>query len=282
MRFSEFETSSIVFNAAPGDFELWPYSVPVAGRTIARSSDGLVRQNYHEHVLILTLSGVGVIEVGNSRFEVRSGDFAWIDTALTYAHGADVEAEWAYFWMAICGHGLNKLHRQFGFDMAPVLSGCSEFTESFDTAVTRLSQARPSNGGAMSALVAEILAKLSRLRCSRHLVGGGTVVSQIAQEVRKELDRAWDIAELVNLSGASQSQLFRRFKAETGQSPMGWLRKERMVLASYLLRTTEQPISQVALRCGYQDPFHFSRDFTKLEGIPPRAYRARFRSVVKV
>ncbi len=270
-----FENSSIVFNASPADLGIWPYTVPVAGRTNARGADGMVRQNYHQHVLILTLGGKGVIEVGGAAYEAQVGDLAWIDTALTYAHGAEAEEKWSYLWMAVSGHGLDALRLQLGFDAAPIESGCQELTGAFDAALATLFQPDANAPSALSALVGNVLAKVSILRSDCYSARDITVVSKVAEQVRKELDRAWTIADLVSLSGLSPSQLFRRFKAETGNSPMGWLRKERIVLASYVLRTTEKPIAQVASQCGYQDPFHFSRDFKRMQGFSPRAYRAR-------
>lgn len=270
-----FENSRIVFNATPADLGIWPYTVPVAGRTVVRGADGMVRQNYHQHVLILTLGGTGVIEVGGAAYEAQAGDLVWIDTALTYAHGAEVEEDWSYLWMAVSGLGLDALRLQLGFDVAPIESGCQELTGTFDAILATLFQPDANTSGASSALVGNVLAKVSYLRSDCQSARDATVVSRIAEQVRKELDRAWTIADFVSLSGLSQSQLFRRFKAETGNSPMGWLRKERIVLASYVLRTTEKPIAQVALRCGYQDPFHFSRDFKRMQGLSPRAYRAQ-------
>lgn len=268
-----FEKSSFVFNTSPADLGIWPYTVPVAGRTNTRRSDGMVRQNYHEHVLILTLRGTGAIEVGGVIYEAQSGDFAWIDTALTYAHGADAEEEWCYLWMGVAGYGLDALHRHLGFDRSPIVGGCGDLTAVFDAVKTALSQPETINPGALSALVSDVLAQVSQLRSDCNQSRETTAVAKITQQVRNELDRHWSIADFVTLSGLSQSQIFRRFKAETGNSPMGWLRKERVVLASYLLRTTEKPIAQVALQCGYQDPFHFSRDFKRLQGLAPRAYR---------
>ncbi len=270
-----FENSSIVFNASPADLGIWPYTVPVAGRTNARGADGMVRQNYHQHVLILTLGGTGVIEVGGAAYEAQAGDLAWIDTAQTYAHGAEAEEKWSYLWMAVSGHGLDALRLQLGFDTAPIESGCQELTGAFDAALATLFQPDTDTPGALSALVGNVLARVSSLRSDCHSARDITVVSKIAEKVRKELDRAWTIADFVSFTGLSQSQLFRRFKAETGNSPMGWLRKERIVLASYVLRTTEKPIAQVALQCGYQDPFHFSRDFKRMQGLSPRAYRVQ-------
>jgi AraC family transcriptional regulator of arabinose operon len=272
----DFASTRIVFNSAPSNAEIWPYYVPVAGRTVARPEDGEVRQNYHEHVFILTLRGAGHITVGRSKYEAVPGDLAWIDTANIYAHGAEQSQQWLYLWVAVSGHGLDALRLQLGFDGKPVVNDCDDLSSLFQAAFDELSEPKTCDPGSLNALVSAMLAKVSSKRGGLQPSAQSTAVSQVANQVRKELHRSWSIPELAKISGLSPSQLFRRFKSETGSSPMGWLRQERMTLASYLLRTTDLPVSQVALQSGYQDPFHFSRDFKRVQGVPPRAYRAGF------
>lgn len=269
--------SAIVFNETPVDLNLWPYDVPAAGRTLVQADHGMVRQNYHEHVLILTLQGLGRIEVGQTQFETRPGDLAWIDTALAYAHGAGFETDWGYLWMAISGHGLHALHHQLGFDEVPVVRDCGDLESVFESVFAQLLRSDKGKATLLNSLVPRVLEKAFLVRGEGQPVNQTTAVRRVTQRVRADLHRPWDIAELTDISGLSQSQFFRRFKAETGKSPMGWLRKERIVLACYLLRTTALPVAQIALQCGYPDPFHFSRDFKRLQGHAPRAFRAQFR-----
>jgi AraC-like DNA-binding protein len=73
--------------------------------------------------------------------------------------------------------------------------------------------------------------------------------------------------------GLSSSQVHRRFQKVVGSSPMNWLRRERMNAAKRLLVQTDTPISEVALCCGYPDPLHFSREFRRVTGLSPTAFR---------
>ncbi|WP_366766023.1 AraC family transcriptional regulator [uncultured Shimia sp.] len=271
------DTSTIVFNATQDDGNLWPYHVPVAGLTVARHDDGMVRQNYHQHVLILSLSGLGCVELGRERFELLPGDLAWIDTALSYAHGADAKSDWTYLWMSFAGYRVNALHAHLGFEQVPVVHGCADQRPRFEAVKEALSVNSVYLPALVSAKISELLADLSVLRRAQGHTGPSGVVMRVSHRLRSQLDRAWSVEGLAEIAGISQSQLFRRFREETGSSPMAWLRRERMVLACYLLRTTEQPISHVALKCGYADPFHFSRDFKRHQGRAPRYFRAAVR-----
>ncbi|WP_430458980.1 AraC family transcriptional regulator [Shimia sagamensis] len=237
----------------------------------------MVCQNFHEHVLILGLSGNGCVELGRERFELLPGDLAWIDTALSYAHGADAKSDWTYLWMSFAGHRVDALHAHLGFQQAPIVHGCADQKPRFDAVKEALSVNSACSPGLVSAKISDLLADLASLRSAQGHMGPSGVVMRVSHSLRSQLDRAWSVEDLAEIAGISQSQLFRRFKEETGNSPMAWLRRERMVLACYLLRTTEHPVSHVALKCGYADPFHFSRDFKRHQGCAPRHFRAEIR-----
>ena len=83
------------------------------------------------------------------------------------------------------------------------------------------------------------------------------------------------LAEAVHLSPSRLSHLFMR---ETGASPVRYLRTIRMNRAAGLLDQTVLSVKEIMALVGCTDPSHFSRDFRRLHGISPRAYRRRCRS----
>ena len=47
--------------------------------------------------------------------------------------------------------------------------------------------------------------------------------------------------------------------------------------ACELLDTTGMKINQISLKLGYEDPYYFSRQFSKVMGMSPKGYRARIK-----
>jgi len=43
--------------------------------------------------------------------------------------------------------------------------------------------------------------------------------------------------------------------------------------AASLLLTSSRPVHEVAAQVGFEDPYHFSRNFKKFHGLSPRNYR---------
>jgi AraC family transcriptional regulator len=81
---------------------------------------------------------------------------------------------------------------------------------------------------------------------------------------------AGDLADLVNLS---KGQLSRAFKISVGVPPFRYIVRRRLELACTMMRTTREPLSQVAIACGLCDQAHFSRLFRSVIGMSPSAWR---------
>ncbi|MBL8096413.1 MAG: substrate-binding domain-containing protein [Anaerolineales bacterium] len=73
--------------------------------------------------------------------------------------------------------------------------------------------------------------------------------------------------------GISADYLTDCFHQELGLTPIIYLRRYRIRQACELLRTTDLPITQVALHVGFSDGAHFARTFQRETGLTPKAYR---------
>jgi AraC family transcriptional regulator len=82
--------------------------------------------------------------------------------------------------------------------------------------------------------------------------------------------KARDLAMVVNLS---TSHFFRGFKVSTGMTPFAYVARRRVELALRLMRTTREPLSQIAIQCGLCDQSHLCRLFRRLVGETPDAWR---------
>lgn len=78
------------------------------------------------------------------------------------------------------------------------------------------------------------------------------------------------IARTVNLHPTYFSN---RFRETLGLTPMQLLTDLRLRQARTLLLTTEETVGEISSRCGYNDPFYFTRVFKKNTGLNPRQFR---------
>src|SRR6516164_3514786 len=79
-----------------------------------------------------------------------------------------------------------------------------------------------------------------------------------------------DLAVLIDVS---IGQLFRAFKASVGVPPLQYVASRRLEFACLRLRTTQEPLSQIAVSAGFCDQSHLCRAFRRALGVTPAAWR---------
>ncbi len=87
------------------------------------------------------------------------------------------------------------------------------------------------------------------------------------------------VAALAAHAGWSERTFLRRFRAETGTSPLQWLHGARIRLARELLESTDLPVEHVASRTGFGSAVALRRHFHAATASTPSAYRRAFRAV---
>ena len=86
--------------------------------------------------------------------------------------------------------------------------------------------------------------------------------------------RELDVAALAAVACVSRAHFIRTFKATFGETPHRYLQRRRVERAMYLLRTTDDDITDICMAVGFSSLGTFSRTFRDIVGTTPTAYRA--------
>ncbi|HEY3465586.1 MAG TPA: helix-turn-helix domain-containing protein [Amycolatopsis sp.] len=100
------------------------------------------------------------------------------------------------------------------------------------------------------------------------------VLAWIEENCASELTLAGIAAQV----GMSTRTLNRRFREQTGTTPLQWLLRARVRRAQYLLEATGAPVDRIAGEVGFGSPTAFRERFKRVVGTSPQAYRASFRA----
>ena len=92
------------------------------------------------------------------------------------------------------------------------------------------------------------------------------------------LDDDLDVEALARRAVMSPRTFARRFRAETGTTPVSWLTGQRVLRAQQLLEQTDEPVERVAALCGFGTAAVLRHHFLRRRGTTPQAYRRTFRS----
>ena len=76
-------------------------------------------------------------------------------------------------------------------------------------------------------------------------------------------------------AGVTPQHLIRLFRQQHQLTPGRYLWQTRVEQGAGLLTATGLTVSEIADRCGFKNPFHFSRLLRKMQGMSPRELRQR-------
>jgi transcriptional regulator GlxA family with amidase domain len=96
----------------------------------------------------------------------------------------------------------------------------------------------------------------------------------------ERLDAPLDVAALARHAAVSERTFARRFRAETGTTPLQWLLAQRVREAERLLEQTDLPVEHVAARCGFGTAASLREHFARVNATTPTGYRRAFRGSV--
>lgn len=90
------------------------------------------------------------------------------------------------------------------------------------------------------------------------------------------LDEPMTVAALARHAHCSERTFARRFRAETGTTPLRWLHAQRIDHARRLLERSDLPVELVAQRCGFGSGARLREHFRRATATTPTAYRRSF------
>ena len=88
--------------------------------------------------------------------------------------------------------------------------------------------------------------------------------------------RRLTLDEIAARATMSTRTLNRRFREQTGTTPLRWLQRTRIRKAQRLLETTSHSVERIAGEVGFGSPTSFRDLFKNLVGTSPRDYRRTF------
>lgn len=88
------------------------------------------------------------------------------------------------------------------------------------------------------------------------------------------------LSEVARFLNISHRQLSRLFATCIHESFSSFVRTERIRAAELMLTNSDEPIKLIAERTGFSSVHYFTRLFTMTKGVPPAAYRAKFKAVL--
>lgn len=91
--------------------------------------------------------------------------------------------------------------------------------------------------------------------------------------LESDISRPTSIDHLAKAANMSKDHFIRKFRRETGTTPLVYITARKIKMAETMLITTTLPIKSIASRLGFDDTAYFHRLFRKYAGKSPQKYR---------
>src|SRR5689334_7012448 len=96
---------------------------------------------------------------------------------------------------------------------------------------------------------------------------------RVAAHIDAHLAHDLRLTDLAAIARLSSSYFSRAFKGSFGKAPHAFIIERRIMRAQHEMLAADEPLSQIALACGFADQAHLSRAFRRLTGRTPHAWR---------
>jgi AraC-like DNA-binding protein len=164
-----------------------------------------------------------------------------------------------------------------GEDAAPVLNFATSLAELLDLARKELDGDHEAAKATIARASSLVRVELDRMAApASETVAGrlaGWQVRRLKSFIDERLDQAIHIEDLARVARRSAAYFCRTFKRTFGETPHAYIVGRRLDRARTLMLTSEMPLSEIALSCGFTDQAHLCRLFRQTDGQSPAAWR---------
>ncbi|MFD1171781.1 AraC family transcriptional regulator [Oceanobacillus picturae] len=95
-------------------------------------------------------------------------------------------------------------------------------------------------------------------------------INTVIKHIMQNYEKSFKIEELAKIGNMSVSSLYRYFTEVTTMSPIQFQKRLRLQEARSLLLAESLDAADVAFRVGYESPSQFSREYSRMFGLPPK------------
>jgi AraC-like DNA-binding protein len=220
--------------------------------------------------------------IGKSRYRLQPGDITLSPNVLPSRY--DLKQSGTH----LCIHfappnsrvRVASVRLPFHFRLGPQTATARErFWRTIDHAREAGGNGDSASGGAASASMQELLLWLygqtRRGATPRRSSLMEEALEKLGQAIEKSLARPMLIAELAAGVGLSADYVARLFVKRYGMTLQHYLLLRRIELARHLLISSDLLVSEIGRRVGLPDPQYFNKQFRRVAGESPLAYRHR-------
>lgn len=258
------------------------FEVLMAGRSEWLMGDRFIRRRSQGFSIELVTQGRGELTVGRKRFILQPGDVFILHAGEQHVYRACSQEPFCKLFVSldinapVHQQALALLDLQNVSHVRLDPANVEHVAAAFERIIAALRDT-PADGQQIASLatyeaimfITHALHKQEQTQALVHQL------ELVVRYVLNHLHEPLKITSLARVAGTSPDYLNRLFVKYLGMRAHEWLLKLRMRVASELLAKSSSKIHEVAEQVGYDNPYAFTRAFTHVAGVTPKAFRRR-------
>ncbi len=243
------------------------------------------KEEASQYILMYCTEGEGWFEIDNQVQKVTANQVFVLPKAKAHSYGCKSKNPWTIYWVHFDGERAKFFAE--GIDKPLLISPekDSRIEERFKLFEEIFSTLK--NGYSKSNLEFSITALFYFLGSLKYLstyrmcnqtsqtVQQRDVADEAIHFMRENVRKRLTLKEIANYVEFSPSHFSTLFQNKTGYSPLNYFIHLKIQEACHHLDFTDMQINQISLLVGFDDPFYFSRIFSKTMGVSPSVYREK-------
>jgi AraC-like DNA-binding protein len=247
-----------------------------AGWEACRPDYELVRRTFPWVVVELVIRGEGTLELDGRRCALHPGSLFCYGSSTSLRITTDPARPFLKYFVGFTGSEAPRASARGALRLGEVRDALypEELQQILDRVIAEGNRKSPASSTIANDYLRIFLHKLDEssgdaAETSRGLEGYLRAKRYLEQSFLR-LPRTEDAARELGMAPETLCRLFQHYSRT---SPHQFVLRLRVNLAIDLLLGTTLLVKEVAQQAGFEDPFHFSRVFRKLQGMSPAAFQ---------
>jgi AraC-like DNA-binding protein len=253
-------------------------TVVCAGWELCRPDYELVRRTFPWLVVELVVRGEGTLELDGRRYPLRAGSLFCYGSSTSLRITTDPARPFFKYFVGFTGSEAHRASARGALRVGDARQAVypQELQQVLDRVIDEGNRKSAASSTIANDYLRIFLLKLDECaegsagpETSRGLDSYVRAKSFLEQNYLRVL-RTEDAAQELGMASETLCRLFQHYSRT---SPHQFVLRLRVNLAIDLLLGTSLLVKEVAEQAGFQDPFHFSRVFRKVQGMSPAAFQ---------